>query len=50
MATSDMVRWLVSDYGMEEWAAHMLIGMVGVYDVVTVMGSMALKVPRASLP
>ena len=50
MATTDMVRWLVSDYGMEEWAAHMLIGMVGVYDVVTVMGSMALKVPRASLP
>ena len=50
MATSDMVRWLVSDYGMEEWTAHMLIGMVGVYDVVTVMGSMALKVPRTSLP
>jgi acetamidase/formamidase len=50
MATSDMVRWLVSGYGMEEWAAHMLIGMVGKYEVVTVAGSMALKIPRANLP
>ncbi len=50
MATSDMVRWLVADYGMEEWQAHMLIGMVGEYNVVTVLGSMALKVPRESLP
>jgi acetamidase/formamidase len=50
MATSDMVRWLVDDYRMEEWAAHMLIGMVGRYDVVTVLGSMALRVPRESLP
>ncbi len=49
MATSDMVRWLVADYNMEEWAAHMLIGMVGIYDVVTVAGSMALRVPKSNL-
>lgn len=50
MATSDMANWLVADYGLEEWAAHMLIGMVGSYDVVTVAGSMALRIPRTSLP
>ncbi len=50
MATTDMVSWLVADYDLEEWAAHMLIGMVGIYDVVTVAGSMALKIPKANLP
>ena len=41
-----MVRWLVNDYKLEPWAAHQLIGAVGKYDVVTVAGSMALKVPK----
>ena len=50
MATSDMVSWLVQDYGLEPWAAHQLIGMVGRYDVVTVAGSMALRVPKKHLP
>ena len=50
MATTDMVEWLVADYGMEPWAAHLLIGMVGQYNVVTVAGSMALKIPREHLP
>jgi amidase len=49
MATTDMVRWLVSDYKLEPWAAHELIGAVGKYDVVTVAGSMALKVPKKYL-
>ncbi len=49
MATSDMVRWLVSDYQLEPWAAHQLIGAVGKYDVVTVAGTMALKTPRKYL-
>ncbi len=49
MATSDMVKWLAADYGMEDWAAHQLVGMVGQYNVVTVAGSMALKVPKANL-
>ena len=50
LATSDMVHWLVDDYQLEPWAAHQLIGAVGKYDVVTVAGSMALKVPRKYLP
>jgi amidase len=49
-ATSDMVAWLVKDYGMEPWAAHLLIGYQGRYNVVTVAGSMALCLPRNRLP
>src|SRR5690349_19388193 len=41
LATTDMVRWLVDDYRLEPWAAHLLIGSVGKYDVVTVQGTMA---------
>ena len=50
IATTDMVRWLVGEYGLEPWAAHLLIGYQGRYDVVTVAGSMALKVPKRYLP
>ncbi len=45
----EVVRWLVNDYKLEPWAAHQLIGAVGKYDVVTVAGSMALKVPKKYL-
>jgi acetamidase/formamidase len=50
LATSDMVNWLVKDYRMEPWAAHLLVGSVGRYDVVTVAGSMALRIPKRHLP
>lgn len=50
MATSDMVSWLVQDYGLEPWAAHLLVGVQGRYDVVTVAGSMALKIAKRHLP
>src|SRR5687767_9845075 len=50
MATSDMVNWLTSDYKMEPWAAHLLIGYQGRYDIVTVAGSVALKIPKKQLP
>ena len=50
MATSDMATWLISDYKLEPWAAHLLIGYQGKYDVVTVAGSMALKIPKKYLP
>ena len=44
-----VVAWLAADYGFEGWAAHTLVGMVGQYDVVTVAGSMALRIPREHL-
>jgi acetamidase/formamidase len=50
LATSDMVKWLTTDYQLEPWAAHQLIGAVGKYDVITVAGSMSLKVPKQYLP
>jgi acetamidase/formamidase len=50
MATSDMADWLVKGYKMEPWAAHLLIGYQGRYDVVTVAGSMALCLPKNRLP
>jgi amidase len=46
LATTDMVRWLTDDYHLEPWAAHQLIGAVGQYDVVTVQGTMALRLPK----
>ncbi|AMY08874.1 Acetamidase [Luteitalea pratensis] len=50
MATSDMVNWLTTEYKLEPWAAHLLIGYQGRYDVVTAAGSMALKIPKKYLP
>ena len=50
LATSDMAEWLAREYGMEPWAAHLLIGAVGRYDVVTVAGSVGLRMPRSALP
>jgi hypothetical protein len=31
MATTDMVDWLVTGYGLEPWAAHVLISLVGIF-------------------
>jgi len=50
LATSDMVEWLIKDYRMEPWAAHLLIGYQGKYDVITVAGSVGLRIPRKTLP
>jgi len=50
MATSDMANWLTKEYKLEPVAAHLLIGYQGEYDVVTVAGSMALKIPKNRLP
>ncbi len=49
VATSHMASWLVKEYKLEPWAAHQLIGYQGKYDVVTVHGSMALRIPRRVL-
>jgi amidase len=50
LATSDMVNWLTTEYKMEPWAAHLLIGYQGRYDIITVAGSVALKIPKKQLP
>jgi amidase len=50
LATTDMIHWLTSEYKLEPWAAHILIGYQGRYDVVTVAGSMALRIPKRLLP
>ena len=50
IATSDMADWLTRGYGLEPWAAHLLIGYQGRYDVVTVMGTVGLRVPKRVLP
>jgi acetamidase/formamidase len=50
IATSDMMRWLVEEYGIEPIAAHLLIGHQAKYDVVALSGVMAVKIPKRVLP
>jgi len=50
LATTDMIAWLTTEYKLEPWAAHLLIGYQGRYDIVTVAGTVALKIPKAALP
>jgi acetamidase/formamidase len=50
MATTDMVDWLVTGYGLEPWVAHMLVSFQAKYEVVTVAGTMALRIPKAAIP
>lgn len=46
IATTDMANWLAKDYGLEPWAAHLLIGAQGKYDVITVGGSVGLRIAK----
>ena len=50
IATTEMISWLTSDYKMKPWTAHLLIGMVAKYEVITVAGSMALRISKKHLP
>ena len=50
MATTDMVQWLTTEYKLEPWAAHLLVSMQAKYDVITVAGSMGLRIPKKYLP
>ncbi|HWB96679.1 MAG TPA: hypothetical protein VG672_08260, partial [Bryobacteraceae bacterium] len=50
MATTDMVHWLTKEHGLDPVGAHMIIGYQGRYLVVTVAGTMALKIPKSALP
>lgn len=49
MATTEMAHWLIDEYKLEPWAAHTLISFQGRYEVATVAGTMALKIPKAAL-
>jgi amidase len=50
IANSDMMRWLVDEYGVEPLAAHLLIGHEAKYDVAALSGVMAIKIPKRVLP
>ncbi len=50
IANSDMMRWLVEEYGIEPIAAHLLLGHQAKYDVVALSGVMAVKIPKRVLP
>jgi acetamidase/formamidase len=50
MATTDMVKWLINDYKLEPWAAHLLVSFQAQYDIITVNGSMGLRIPKKYLP
>lgn len=50
LATRDMLHWLVEERGMTVAEAHLLIGMQARYDVLTLGGSMALRIPKRFLP
>lgn len=46
IATRDMLSWLVEERGMTAAEAHLLIGMQARYDVLTLGGSMAVRIPK----
>jgi len=50
IATSEMITWLIEDYKMKPSATHLLIGMVAKYEVITVAGSVGLKIMKKYLP
>lgn len=46
IATVDMLRWLIEERGMPAGEANLLIGMRARYDVLTLGGYVALRVPK----
>jgi acetamidase/formamidase len=49
IATTDMVRWLVNEHGLEPWAAHQLIVFQVEYDVAAIAGTIGCKIPKRAL-
>jgi amidase len=49
-ATTDMLRWLTEEYKMKSLEAQELLSFQAKYDVITVAGSVGLKIPRRCLP
>jgi acetamidase/formamidase len=50
VATTDMVRWLTEEYKLDSWIAQALLAFQSKYDIITVAGSVGLKIPRSCLP
>ena len=52
-ATTEMLRWLQADYGLDAYAAHILLGQTVRYDVGNCIDpayTMICKVPKSALP
>jgi amidase len=52
-ATTEMLRWLMTDYGFDERTASMLMGTVVEYDIANVVDpsfTVVAKMPRSALP
>jgi len=50
IATRDMLRWLIDQQGLSAQEAHLLIGIRGRYDLITLGGSVGLRIARRDLP
>jgi amidase len=50
IATRDMLRWLTDEKGLSAQEAHLLIGMRARYDLITLGGSIGLRIARRDLP
>ncbi len=50
MANTDMVRWLMEDFGLAGPEAHLLMGTVVEHKIVTYYGTMATLIPKRYLP
>ncbi len=52
-ATTEMIRWLIEDYGLDPVGAHLLLGQAVEYDLGNIFDpafTMVCKVPKAALP
>jgi len=50
IANRDMLTWLVDDYGLTPSAAHLLMGVAARMDIASLAGTVAVRIPKASLP
>ena len=49
ITTRDMLRWLTDEQGLTAQEAHLLIGMRARYDLITLGGSVGLRISRRDL-
>lgn len=50
IAMKDMLRWLIEEHGMSPAQAHLLLGVQARLDLVTMGGSVAVRIPKRWLP